>query len=125
MVAMKRPSATLPDPPPGVVAGDPAEPVIAAIMGFAGKIDALLGQSNDLAARQIAQAAAAELPGSIDRLVLQRYRLHLGIAALALLVAFSLGFGLCWLTMMPTMSCGDQPDGGRACWMWERLPVKR
>jgi hypothetical protein len=129
-----------------VVTEDPSAPMFKALASFAGVLhraslflaDSLARQAAAEADRsprgavfsdqqmaeikqQIARAATRELPGAVDRLVLQRYRRLVFAMAAALVVAAGLGAGVVWWSQ-PTLRCLDQ-NGGRICYVWTIPPT--
>lgn len=120
------PTVAAPPPLETVVEGDPAEPVIRAMLAVADDVGRLLDDARKEAGTQIIRVASAELPKALDRFVAQRYRaLYLAAAALGIgLVGFgtALGYYCRGGGDVTGMACADQ-DGGRFCWVWVRPPV--
>ena len=66
----------------------------------------------------------------LDETLLHRWS-QFNRAAIAVGVVVTLAFGVVcvaggwwWRGDPPELQCGDQPDGSRVCWMYERLPSK-
>jgi hypothetical protein len=108
------------------MSGDPAEPVMASLLEVADKIERLLSDARGQAAVQVARNVATELPGAVDRLVLQRYRRMVVAVVVFGLVACcgSAGVGYWLRGAPPELQCADQAGGARVCWTWVRTPVK-
>ena len=102
--------------------GDPAEPVIAALTALADDVSRLVGEAREEAAKTVARAVAAELPGAVDRLVLYRYRRLLLVVVLGgvMLLGVGMACGYYLRGAGPIVQCADQKDGSRLCWRWER-----
>jgi hypothetical protein len=77
------------------------------------------------AAAGAAEAITGEAVYSIDRLVLQRYRRLVLLAALVLVLGIGAGLGVgYWLRGgAPTAQCAAQ-NGGVACWYWLAPPTQ-
>jgi hypothetical protein len=121
LMVSPQPSVSWPD------YGDPALPLIAAIQEVVGDIQQLREQAKQEAVATTAKNLAAELPGAIDRLVVQRdRRLLYATAAVVLLtafVSFGAGAAIVFFSVGP-LKCENRPDGARICYRWENLPSK-
>jgi hypothetical protein len=107
--------------------GDPALPLIAAIQEVVDDIQQLREQARQEAVAATAKNLAAELPGAIDRLVVQRdRRLFYTTVVVVLLTAFvSFGAGAAIIfSSVGSLTCERRPDGARICYRWEHLPSK-
>jgi hypothetical protein len=111
--------------------GDPSAPFLRALADRTEieeqrdrRVERLLDAAERVAGGQIAKIAAAELPGAVERLVLQRYRVMVLTVAAGMIVATGLAFGAgWWFGRGPDLQCSDQ-DGGRICYVWEHPPAK-
>jgi hypothetical protein len=107
--------------------GDPALPLIAAIQEVVDDIQQLREQAKQEAVATTARNLAAELPGAIDRLVVQRDRrlLYASVAVVLLtaFVSFGAGAAVAFFSVGP-LKCESRPDGARICYRWENLPSK-
>ncbi|MGC2523074.1 MAG: hypothetical protein WA417_10630 [Stellaceae bacterium] len=80
--------------------------------------------------RTAADRVVYELPGAVDRLVLQRSR-HLMLLAAGgavLLLVLGVACGWAWRgnwpgEALPGFTCADQPDGSRVCYEYVRPPA--
>jgi hypothetical protein len=80
--------------------------------------------------RAAADRVVYELPGAVDRLVLQRSRRLMLTAAAGAALCLVLGVAGGWVwrgnwpgEALPGFTCADQPDGSRLCYKYMREPA--
>lgn len=101
-------------PPPDI---DPGVVLANTLTALADDLQRTLTEVKQQAVVDLARDIAAELPGAIDRLVLQRYRrlVLLAVLVLALGTACGVAAGYALRGMGEGLRCADQPDGSRVC----------
>lgn len=104
-------------PPPDNT--DPGEELRRGLLDAVDKLSRVVDAAVHEASGEIVRRAAGELPGAVDRLVLQRHWWIMVRAGAAVVLSALVGAGMMWLALTGgnLLTCTDQANG-RVCYYW-------